>query len=466
MALGGAAATAGAAVLGSRLLTSRAVIAGSATDWASPLGTSRGLAAHLLRRAGFAYTASDLDQAASMKYSDLVDSIVSQKADPMPAPPMLTSYTSVGTTWLQHMATTHSQFPERMVLFWHGHLTSDYRKANRFPYVYFQNQLYRNAGMGDLRTLLNEVTFDPLMMVYLDLQQSSGKAPNENYSRELMELYTLGVGNYTENDVREGARAFSGIRVVLRDSSGAVIKPPRRGKGPNAINDYYRQIDQLAQSGATWRGQLNPRLHDSGSKTFLGRSGNLGPSEAIDAILAQHACAPFVTTAAMTYFGVPTPSSSTVNSIADQFRNSKYDIKTLMRAIFTSSDFTDPGNYRSLVRSPVDFMVAGMRILNNNALAKQALQFGQTMDQILYDPPTVAGWPQNGAWLSSSSALSRVNFASTAVAATPQLPPVSDAISTHLDNVVGPDLANVFNASTTDEDRWYAVLASAEFQLK
>jgi uncharacterized protein (DUF1800 family) len=467
-AVGGAAGAAGLAAVGGHLLGAKpaALAAGSGGSWSSPLGTSRGLAAHLLRRAGFAYTSAELDSAAGMKYADLVEMVVNQVAHPMPAPSNLSSYTAVSQSWLQQMSTTPAQFPERMALFWHGHLTSDYRKAAQLPFVYFQNELYRNEGTGNLRTLLNKTTTDPLMMRYLDLDQSSASAPNENYSRELMELFTLGVGNYTETDVREAARALSGLRIMIYDKNGNRVPAPKRGTGTNALQQYYAAIAKLAEAGAVWKGVLVPKQHDQGSKTYLGHTGNLSPGDVIDIILAQDACAPFITKAALTYFAVPSPSAATVNSIAVQFRASGYDIKTLMRAIFTSGDFTAPGNYRSLVRSPTDYMVATMRVLGNTNLANIAVKSGAGMDQVLYDPPTVAGWPENGAWLSSASMLARLNFAAAAVAGTASFPAAADAIATHLDNVVGPDLANVYNASTSEGDRWYAVLGSPEFQLK
>src|SRR5450631_1621144 len=184
--------------------------AGAAGAWASQLTTSTGRAAHLLRRATFGYTATELDAAASMSYPDLVDMVVSQEAEPLPPVVEATNYQAVVRAWYEHMATTPAQFPERMTLFWHGLLTSDYRKAARLPFVLQQNALYRSAGRSDFRTLINAVTYDPLMVRYLDLEHSTAAAPNENYSRELMELFTLGVGHYTETDVREGARAFTG----------------------------------------------------------------------------------------------------------------------------------------------------------------------------------------------------------------------------------------------------------------
>jgi uncharacterized protein (DUF1800 family) len=448
--------------------TTPASAAGGGGAWGSPLTDSRALAAHLLRRAGFGYSQQDLDAAAALSYSDLVDKLVSQA--PQQPPALATTdtfnYRTVTRWWYQHMAMTTAQLPERMTLFWHGHLTSDYRKAANFPYVHQQNQLYRKLGTGDLRSLLLGVVYDPLMVRYLDLDQSSAKAPNENFAREVMELYTLGTGNYTEQDVREGARALSGIRIALLDSSGVPMPLPKR-TATATPQEYVQQLVQVLDGGARFTAVLAPRLHDQGSKTYLGHTGNIGPDQVVDILLAQDACAPFITTKALTYFGMPSPSNDTVARIAGQFRAAKYDIKTLLRAIFTSSEFKDPANYRSLVRSPADYMVAAMRATGRATLAQQAVNAGGGMDQILYDPPTVAGWPLNGAWVSSSAWLGRVNFAQMVVAAKgAALPDIRTALQTQLDGVVGPDTAAVINAALTDQDRWYALLASPEFQLK
>jgi uncharacterized protein (DUF1800 family) len=468
LAAGGAAGAAGLRLATLHLSGSPSAsvsAAGAAGAWASPLGTSRGLAAHLLRRAGFACTDAELDTAASMSYPDLVDKLISQAPQTPAQPPRLrTDYRTVAAWWYTHMATTSAQYPERMTLFWHGLLTSDFRKSNRFPYIYQQNQLYRRLGTGDLRSLLLGTTYDPAMMRYLDLDQSTAKAPNENFSRELMELFTLGVGNFTEQDVREGARALSGLRIVLVDAQGTPRPLPRRqGITPQ---QFYAQLEQLAQSGATFKGVLTPRLHDSGSKTYLGRTGNIGPEQAIDAILAQDACAARIAGKALEHFCSPSPSSDLVSRVAGQFRASRYDIRTLMRTIFRSDEFTAAANYRSLVRSPAEYMVATMRALGQPDLASQAVTAGTGMGQVLYDPPTVGGWPSNGAWLSSSSLLARVNFAQTVVNRGGSLPDPATAVRNQLDGVVGPDTAAVLNGSQTTADRWYALLASPEFHLK
>jgi uncharacterized protein (DUF1800 family) len=438
--------------------------AGAAGAWASPLGTSTGLAAHLLRRATFGYTPAELDAASSMSYPDLVDMVVNQQPQPLPAVADPTDHAAVVRAWYEHMATTPAQFPERMTLFWHGLLTSDYRKAVRLPFVLQQNELYRSTGRSTFRTLINAVTYDPLMIRYLDLEESTAVAPNENYSRELMELFTLGVGNYTETDVREGARAFSGIRTVLVDASGRRIQPPKV-KASNPAQ-YTQVLEQLLTSGATFKGVLSTAQHDSGSKTFLGHTGNFDPGQALDIILSQPSCASHIARDALVQFCTPDPSTELISSIAGQFRSSDYDIKTLMRAIFTNVAFTSPAAYRSLVRGPVEYMVATMRALGRPGLAAQCAESGEGMDQILYDMPTVAGWPSNQGWVSSGAWLARLNFAATVVASESTFPDPVAAVQTQLDGVVGPDTAAVFNASKSDGDRWYALLASPEFQLK
>jgi uncharacterized protein (DUF1800 family) len=438
--------------------------AGTEGAWASPLTTSAGLAAQLLRRATFGYTTAELDAAASMPYPDLVDRVVSQEAEPLPPVAEPTNHEAVVRAWYEHMATTPAQFPERMTLFWHGLLTSDYRKAARLPLVLQQNALYRSTGRSDFRTLINAVTYDPLMIRYLDLEQSSAAAPNENYSREVMELFTLGVGNYSESDVREGARAFSGIRTVLVSSNGRRLQPPKlKGSTPAA---YAQALNQLIAQGASFKGVVAPAQHDAGVKTYLGHTGNIDPAQALDIILSQPACAPHIARRALVQFCTPAPSTALVDSVATQFRNSNYDIKTLMRAIFTNEAFTSPDAYRSLVRGPAEYMVAAMRALGRPSLAATCVQAGAAMDQVLYDMPTVAGWPSNQTWVSSGAWLARLNFAAGVVASESSFPDPVAAIHTQLDGVVGPDTASVFNASRSDGDRWYALLGSPEFQLK
>ena len=183
-----------------------------------------------------------------------------------------TNYQAVVRAWYEHMATTPAQFPERMTLFWHGLLTSDYRKAARLPFVLQQNELYRSTGRSDFRTLINAVTYDPLMIRYLDLEESTAAAPNENYSRELMELFTLGVGNYTETDVREGARAFSGIRTVLVDAEWAA-DPATKGQGLDPGGSTRRRCSSCSPRARRSRESSPAAQHDDGARHSSGTPG-------------------------------------------------------------------------------------------------------------------------------------------------------------------------------------------------
>ena len=434
-----------------------------AGGWESPLGTARGLAAHLLRRAGFGATETELDAAASMSYDDLVESLLAQQPQPMAMPADVTNHNQVVAAWYTHMATTSAPFPERMALFWHGVLTSDFRNSNHLPLVWQQLGLLREQGRGSYRDLLTAVTYDPLMMRYLNLAGSTAAAPNENYARELMELFTLGPGSYTETDVREAARALSGLRVVLTAADGSRIAAPKYDRANPAAS--LQQANELVRAGARYRGVLAARLHDSGSKTFLGRTGNLGPGDVLDTILAQPACAPFVAGRAMAYFATPSPSATDVATVADAFRRSGYDIRALMRAIFHSESFTNPSAYRSLVRPPSDVIVAMVRATGRAQLVRAGMAAAATMDQVLYDPPNVAGWPQNSGWVSSGTMLARVNLAETA-SAQPSLPSPAAAATTWLDGVLSDDTRARYAAASSDAQRWYALLAGPEFQLK
>ena len=465
-AAGAAGAGTGLALLLPKHATAGPSLSAAGPDgaWPSPLGSARGLAAHLLRRAGFGYTDAELDAAASMRYADLVEKVTSEQPEDLPAIANPSSYREVIVAWQSHMVTTASQYPDRVAFFWHGVLTSDFRSAAQQPTVLQQLKTFRSLGRSDLRSLLLAITYDPLMIRYLDLQQSSAAAPNENYARELMELFTLGPGNYSETDVREGARIFSGIRAVLVDPTGAPARVPSlQGLTPP---QQLAAIAQLVAEGYAYKGVMVPRLHDQGSKTYLKRSGNLDPEQAIDILLAQPSCAPHVTQRALVHFCGPSPSSSLVTSVAGQFRASKYDITTLMRAIFTSGEFSAAANYRSLVRSPVDYTVAAMRALGRPQLAASAALAGAGMAQVLYDPPNVGGWPANAGWIASSTWLARLNFAAQATSRPLGLPSPATAQGSQLDGVVGADTRAAYRAATSDADRWYAVLSSPEFQLK
>src|SRR6266851_5199055 len=199
--------------------------AASGTDWVSPLGRESARVMQLLRRTSFGYTQAQLDAALSDGYSKTVDRLLETK----PAePPVLAAATTPGGRfgvpelqqwWVGHMLTSPTPFAERMTLFWHGHFTSDYRKTANNTFMYWQNLTWRRMALTSLGPMLMQVTTDPAMLRYLDLATSTGQSPNENYSRELMELFTMGPGNYSEEDVRQGALALTGWQLPRPDST-------------------------------------------------------------------------------------------------------------------------------------------------------------------------------------------------------------------------------------------------------
>src|SRR5437762_854847 len=459
-----AAVAAGLGVGAVRLVTPTLtnISTGSGTDWASPLGSESARIMQLLRRATFGYTPAQLESALSAGYSKTVDRLIETK----PAePPALAAATTPGGRfavtqlqqwWVDHMLTTPTPFAERMTLFWHGHFTSDYRKAADDTFMYWQNLTWRRMATTDLRSMLMQVTTDPAMLRYLDLATSTGQNPNENYSRELMELFTMGAGNYTEDDVREAAKALPGWQLPQPDSMATVMVDKN--------NNLTRRLPVFSSQKT---GVFNPHRSYRGSITYLGKAGQLDTQGVIDRILAQPATAPFIANKVAQHFVTARPSASYVKSLGDTFRRSKYDIKTLMRAVFTSPEFAADQSYRSLVKTPTEFMVHGARALGLASLSRLIANAGSGMGQSLFDPPDVNGWPNNESWISSNTVVERVNFVTAALAQVKgALPSPADAIHRHLDGVLSPQTAGFLNQAADDRARWFITLASPEFQLK
>ena len=354
------------------------------------------------------------------------------------------------------MLSTQTPFAERMTLFWHGHFTSDYRKAADDTFMYWQNLTWRRMGLTNLGSMLIQVTTDPAMLRYLDLATSTGQSPNENYSRELMELFTMGAGNYSEEDVRQGAKALAGWTLPQPDSYATVVVD----KATNVTRKLPVYTTQKP-------GVFNQRRAYKGSITYLGHSGPLDTQGLINRILTQASTAPFLAAKVAQHFVTPQPDQAFVNRLADGFRRSKYDMKTLMRAVFTSPEFTAAGNYRALLKSPTEFMVHASNALGATGLSKVVVASGSGMGQSLFDPPDVNGWPNNASWISSNTVVERVNFVTAALGHIKgALPSASDAARNHLDGVVGPQTATLLNQATDEKSRWFITLASPEFQLK
>jgi len=280
---------------------------------------------------------------------------------------------SLNLLWMSEMINSEAQLREKMSLFWHGHFAS--RVINGF---YQQNllQTIRENALGNFKDLLLAVSKSASMLQFLNNQQNRKQHPNENFAREVMELFTLGRGNYTEDDVKEGARAFTGWGF---DAQGEFV---------------FRQ-----------------RQHDDGSKTFLGRTGNFDGDAVIDILLQQKQTARFITQKIYRFFVNENVDAAKVDMLSERFYKNNYDIKKLLEDIFTSDWFYDEKNVGNKIKSPVE-LLAGIRRLLPMQLQNDMAQlfFQKTLGQVLFYPPNVAGWPGGKSWIDSSTLMIRLRI--------------------------------------------------------
>lgn len=346
-----------------------------------PSGT-RTQAAHLLRRAGFAPSAAEVDAVVSMGIPQAIDqllnpasvddsaldrSLATQSFD-------FTKIADVRRWWLIRMALTKRPLLEKVTLFWHGLLTSSYSKAGAGDLMYVQNQFLRANALGSLSDLLTGISKDGAMLRWLDGTGSNKADPNENYAREFMELFTMGVGNYTQDDVVAAARALTGYAVT---AAGQVV---------------YR-----------------PAAHDDGFKTFLGQTGNWAMPDVVRIVLAHPAAPEYLAGRMWSFFAYPNPSAADLAPVIDAFHATDGSVKAMLQAIFTAPGFSSPQAYRALVKSPTELIAGYARQLALPVGPAEAAA-GDGMGQALFDPPNVAGWPQGAAWLSTGTWMARARY--------------------------------------------------------
>ena len=281
------------------------------------------------------------------------------------------------TWWLREMLDTPSPLTERMTLFWHNHFVSAQTKVKSPVLMLRQNLLLRQHAVGNFATLLHAVARDPAMLVYLDNAQNRKAEPNENFAREVMELFTLGEGRYGERDVKEAARAFTGWS--LDPDDGTFV---------------FRRFQ-----------------HDGGDKTVLGRTGNLDGDDVLDVLLAQPACAEFIVGKLWHEFVSPEPDAAEVTRIAAVLRNARYDIRTALRLLLTSDAFYAPDKRAVLIKSPVELVVGTLHGfgVETGELAPFAF-LTAALGQNLFSPPNVKGWPGGETWINSTTLLQRRQF--------------------------------------------------------
>src|SRR5579883_1974953 len=345
---------------------------------------------HLLRRAGFGASSSDMQLYSSLGFNGAVDRLLnySQVSDDELENRLkalnlnLNNPTDQQRWWLLRMAWTQRPLLEKMTLFWHGVLTSSFRKVGGprfYRRMIIQNQFLREHAFDTFDSILLGITSDPAMLFYLDLTKSRKNAPNENYARELMELFTLGLGHYTQRDVSEGAAALTGWHVV----------------GHSTTSRYV------------------PQDHNNLTKTYLGQTGNFDYKDVIR-ILANHPATPwFISRKLFTFFVYENPSNDDLKPLVDTYVKSGHNMGEVMRTLLLSPQFSSAKAYRSRLKSPVEFVAGAYRSLgvqgNGNGLQAMTTAMGQT----IFDPPNVAGWPGDkvsALWLNSGTWMARLNY--------------------------------------------------------
>jgi uncharacterized protein (DUF1800 family) len=280
--------------------------------------------------------------------------------------------------WLERMVNSPHQLEEKLTLFFHGHFATSAQKVNGAYPMLNQNLTLREKGTGTWRDMLEAISKDPAMLVYLDNARSNRRKPNENYARELMELFTLGEGHYTEDDIRNSARAFTGWSL----------------------------------NAEVWEFQERKQLHDQGNKRFMGESGRFDGNDIINLILKNPQAADFLVDRLWRFFASDTPHPQTLKDLAGVLKASDFSIKETLRALFLHEDFYHPECIRTQIKSPVQLTVDLARTLNHKAppggqMSNACIQLGQT----LFAPPSVKGWDGGNTWITASTLAMRYQFA-------------------------------------------------------
>ena len=341
-------------------------------------------AAHLFRRAGFGGTISEIEASVSDGFEKSIEKLfaVDEQAiekEMLAAGRLVTGSadsSQLAAWWLLRMLKTPAPFLEKTTLFWHGHFATGATKVNDARAMFRQNQLLRKHALGKFEPMVKEISADVAMLIYLDSEENRRTRPNENYARELLELFCLGTGNYSEKDIKEIARCFTGWEIRKRKFS---------------FNDHQ---------------------HDKKNKSFLGATGNFDGNAAIEIILKQPAAPRFIARKLIRFFvfdEVPI-SDELVDPVADKLRETNFDLRETMKLILSSNLFYSDVAIGKKIKSPVELAVGFLRFFdastNINALAPRLATLGQLP---LY-PPNVKGWTGGRTWINASTILARGNL--------------------------------------------------------
>ena len=379
------------------------------------------LIAHLMRRAGFGATRTELEAYAAQGYDATVEGLINPANPQWMGDYMIRRFhheqsgmmgpRASGENWLYRMITTSAPLLEKMCLFWHGIFATGYPKVIHGKVLWDQIGMFRRHGMGSFKTLLVELSKDPAMIVWLDNQDNHKGAINENYGRELLELFSMGVGNYSEDDIKECARAFTGW--TIGNTEYMVLRSERDSDWP------YGRI--------AWHFERRSDDHDEGEKTFLGQTGRFDGEDIIDIICQQESTARFIARHMYHFFVAdepPVPSwpytpprdPEAIETLVQAYFDSDYDIRSMLRALFHADFFKADDIRYEKVKSPAEFMAGVLRLTGEFDRPRREIldrAFQMTwMGQQLNNPPSVEGWHEGTAWIDTGTLVERINFAS------------------------------------------------------
>jgi uncharacterized protein (DUF1800 family) len=341
----------------------------------------------LLRRAGFAAPPSDLERYQQLGWEATLQELLHPETQDEALDALLGSLRGnlldlqnledVQTWWLYRMVQSRRQLLEKLTLFWHGHFAVANYKVNNPLLMHQHVELLRSHALGRFDDLLLGVAQDPAMLIWLDGATNRRNAPNENFGRELLELFTLGIGNYTEAEVQAAARAFTGWS--LRNGTDAFF---------------------------------DDNQHDAGEKTFLGHSGPLDGGDVLGIVADHPATARRIAGKLFAFFAYPHAEPEVVEPLAQTYLTSGHDIRAVCEAIFRSDAFVSERSRFEHVKSPVEYVVGSVRVLGATVRERDLVGLLRQLGQELLNPPNVAGWPGDTAWINPSTLVGRFNFAS------------------------------------------------------
>ena len=280
------------------------------------------------------------------------------------------------TWYIKQLLSTQQPFREKMVLFWHNHFVSSLQKVRHAKIMQVQNNLFRKYALGNFKEFVHQIIRDPAMIIYLDNRANKKSHPNENFARELLELFTIGEGNYTEKDIKELAKGLTGY---------TIDKKPKF--------------------------KFRKNIHDSSKKTFMGKTGNFTADDMIDILFTKKEVSVFITTKLYKEFISYDVDEKEVDNLAKIFRDSNYEISTLLNAVFLSTKFQEKSSFNTMIKSPLELTIGTLRSFEYKSFNKRVvLRHLKKMEQPLFVPPNVKGFKGEYTWVNANTSIARKEF--------------------------------------------------------